>query len=279
MNEAKVALLVHGCDRYEFLFRGFEYFFAKYWDFNISCIYYFGTETKTADINGFQNIKSGKGEWSDRLRFLLKEKVPENYVLLFQEDMWLNKKVNPIFFQELFDITVKNKWKQVKLHSSGIYKTIPTPYFIEGFNISRLDNESSNYLMSHQVTLWENKFLQEQLYKNEHPWRNERRGTKRLKKLNPEIFHIDYFAENGNEAINNNRNPKERSEYQSISVNGVFNHNIKPYIEELSGANSGLNAYAKEIKFHYDNFLTHDGKAKPRKEDIFQKIKKKFRKS
>ena len=128
--------------------------------------------------------------------------------------------------------------------------------------------------MSHQVTLWKKDFLLQQLYKHEHPWRNERRGTKRLKKINPEIFHIDYFAENGNAAINTNTQPIMRSEYQSISINGLLNHNVQPYIKQLLEGDQEQRSYALELQHHYENHLTHDGKAKPRKEDLFQKFKK-----
>src|SRR4051812_14418350 len=193
ISKNKVAVLVHSCDRYEFLYKGFEYFFSRYWDFGISCNYYFATEEKKVKIDGFENIQSGKGQWADRLSILLK-KIPEDYVLYLQEDMWLNKKVNRNFFNQLFQLAGNRDWKQVKLHSSEVYKTIPTPIFIEGFNIAKIDNAASQYLMSHQITLWNKVFLGEQLKKDEHPWRNERRGTKRLKKLNPDIFHADYFA-------------------------------------------------------------------------------------
>lgn len=272
INKNQVALLVHACDRYEFLYKGFDTFFSKYWDFNIPCSYYFATEEKSVNINGFQNIQSGKGQWSDRLSVLL-DKIPEEYILYFQEDMWLGKNVNSIFFEQLFQITINNNWKQVKLHSSGVYNTEPTSLFIQGFNIAKLDNKASEYLMSHQVTLWNKKFLSEQLFKGEHPWRNERKGTKRLKKLNPEIFHADYFAEYGNREININNHPLGRSEYYSISVNGMLNNHIEAFIAILNKGNEEEKKYAGELLFHYQNQLTHDGKPKPRKEDVFKKIK------
>ena len=227
------ALLVHGCDRYELLFKGFEFFFNKYWDFNINCNLYFATEEKTVSINGFENIHSGKDEWADRLSLMLKETIAEKYVLYFQEDMWLTKKVNARFFSQLFELIITNNWQQIKLHSSDVYKTVATNTFIEGFNVAKLDNAKSDFLMSHQVTIWDKDFLISQLHKNEHPWRNERNGTKRLKKLNREIFQIDYFAENGKKETNENYNPILRSEYQTVSVNGILSNNIEPFINEL----------------------------------------------
>ncbi|MEJ7611222.1 MAG: hypothetical protein WKF88_08605 [Ferruginibacter sp.] len=187
--------------------------------------------------------------------------------------MWLNKKVNAQFFNQIIELTQKNNWQQVKLHSSGVYKTIPTDYFIEGFNIAKIDNANSDFLMSHQVTIWNKRFLIKQLKRKEHPWRNERKGTKRLKKANPKIIHIDYFSENENEEINKNNNPILRSEYHSISENGILNKNIEPYIKELKNDEKNHRHYAASLRYNYENSLTHDGKPKPRKIDIFKKIK------
>ena len=272
-SNKKIALIVHSCDRYEFLYKGFAYFFSRYWNFHIDCNYYFATEEKEVTVNGFENIRSGKGEWADRLSYLLREKITEKYVLYFQEDMWINKKINASFFNSLFELAEKNDWQLVKLHSSEVYKTIATELFIEGFNVAKLDNEKSDFLMSHQVSLWNKEFLLKQLHKGEHPWRNERKGTKRLKKSNPEIFQVDYFSENGNEEINRNINPVLRSEYQTISINGILNYNVEPYIKELREGKAGYDEYAAKLGYNYIHKLTHDGKPKPRKVDVFKRIK------
>ncbi|WP_231464120.1 MULTISPECIES: hypothetical protein [unclassified Pedobacter] len=271
-SKNNVALLVHACDRYEFLYKGFDYSFSKNWDFKIPCNYYFATEIKDAEVNGFTNIKSGKGEWADRLANLLKN-IDEDYVLYFQEDMWLSKPVNPKFFTELFKLATINNWKQVKLHSSDVYVTKETDNFIEGFNIAEVDNKASNFLMSHQITLWKKDFLLAQLHKREHPWRNERKGTKRLKKLNPLIQHIDYFAENGADEININKKPIKRSEYYAVSFNSTLNFNAVRFIEELKSGNKSEQDYAAELQNHYDNDLTHDGKPKAKKVDLFKRFK------
>lgn len=126
--------------------------------------------------------------------------------------------------------------------------------------------------MSHQVTIWEKEYLIQQLRKGEHPWRNERKGTKRLKALNPEIFHIDYFAENGTPAINKNDNPILRSEYQAASINGMLHGNVPPFVTELA-ASEHLKNYAATLQYNFENGITHDGKPKPRKVDIFKRIK------
>jgi len=267
-----VALLVHACDRYEFLYKGFDFTFSENWDFKIPCNYYFATEVKEATVTGFTNIKSGKGEWADRLVTLLNN-LDEEYILYFQEDMWLSKPVNPGFLSVLFEKAIQNNWQQVKLHSSDVYKTKETADFIEGFNIAELDNEASLFLMSHQITLWKKDFLLAQLHKKEHPWRNERKGTKRLKKLNPLILHADCFAENGAVAINNNKNPSNRSEYFAVSFNSTLNQNAPRFIERLNSGSPAQKEYATELQNHYNNNLTHDGRERPKKEDLFKKVK------
>lgn len=266
------ALLVHACDRYSFLYEGFSYFFERFWDFNIPCTYYFATEEIDADINGFTNIKSGKGEWSDRLVKLLKQ-IPEKHIIYFQEDMWLDKAVDASFFESLFQYIVKNNWQQVKLTSSDVYVTQPTAHVINGFTIAQLDNQASGYLMSHQVTIWDKDFLLAQLPKGEHPWRNERKGTKRLKKLNPEIFQVDYFSENGHPSINRNADNATPSRYFTVSQNSALNYRVLPFIDLLKNGSGQEQSYAQQLQQHYDQQLTHDGKPKPRKDDIFKKIK------
>ncbi|MGA9651282.1 hypothetical protein [Pedobacter sp.] len=274
MSKSKnnVALLVHACDRYEFLYKGFDFFFSRNWDFKIPCHYYFATEIKNAKVNGFTNIKSGKGEWADRLATLLRS-IDEEYVLYFQEDMWLSKPVDKSFFNQLFDFADQNACNQIKLHSSDVYTTKQTENFIDGFNITEIDNKASHFLMSHQVTLWKKDFLLAQLYKKEHPWRNERKGTKRLKTLNPLIQHVDYFSENGSLEINQNKKPIKRSEYFAVSFNSTLNHNALRFIEILKSGTKAEKDYAKDLQNHFENGLTHDGKPKPKKVDLFKKFK------
>ena len=160
----------------------------------------------------------------------------------------------------------------MKLTSSDVYKTRPTDFEVEGFTVALVDNQRSGYLMSHQVTIWERDFLLAQLLPGEHPWRNERKGTGRLKKLDPKIYQVDYFEENGQPPINNNTELKARSAYNTVSENSTLNARVLPYIQELKSI-PGQTDYAMLLQKHYDKQLTHDGKAKPRKTDPIKRIK------
>jgi hypothetical protein len=278
MNDTRnqVALIVHSCDRYQLLYTGFYHFFAKYWDFRIPCTCYFVTEEIDVSFEGFVNIKTGKGEWADRLKVALND-IPEKYVLYFQEDMWLTRKSNADFFSELFTWFCTNNKSLVKLHSADIYRTYSTDLYITGLNVARLNNAASKYLMSHQVSLWDKSFLIHQLRPNEHPWRNERRATKRFRAIDPEIYHIDYFAENGHTSINQNSDNSVRSGYACVSFNGTLNDRSLTFIQELKSCpNTELVKYGQLLEYHHQFGLTHDGLSKPRKDGIFKKIKNLF---
>ncbi|HYK45959.1 MAG TPA: hypothetical protein VEV83_12360, partial [Parafilimonas sp.] len=115
--------------------------------------------------------------------------------------------------------------------------------------------------------------LTSQLFKNERPWQNEQLASERLKRLKPEIIHIDYFAQNGNPEINKNVDPIGRSEYQGVSVNSTLYHNVRPFIAELMKGNEEQKKYARKLKRHYLLELTHDGGRRPQKETPWMNFK------
>lgn len=262
-NKTSFALLVHSCDRYELLYKGFEFFFNKFWDFSIPMKYYFATEEKDVIIKNFKTIKSGKGQWSDRLMYLLKEKIKEDYVLYFQEDMWLCKPISGSFFETLFNVVKNHNWKIVKLHDREDYVATAQKLKIAGFSSFLIDASRSKYLMSHQVTLWEKSTLIDQLNQNEHPWRNERNATKRLRKKNIPIVLVRYFFERS--CSKQCENFLLAGEYESVSVNGLLDNNSTIFIKELQQEER---EYSNLLLNHFTNRLTHDGLSRPRKEDI-----------
>ena len=77
--------------------------------------------------------------------------------------------------------------------------------------------------------------------------------------------------------INKNTDITRRSEYFTVSVNSTFGENVLK-IFDIFPSNAEYQTYLEKLKHHYEHQLTHDGKEKPRKEDIFQKIKKWFKK-
>lgn len=271
-----IALVVHACDRYELLFRGFSHYFQQNWAHETGLKCYFFTEEKSIDLPGFINLKTGRGEWSNRLKKAL-ELIEEPYVLYFQEDMWLNKKVSPAGIGALLSWALQHNIGQLKLNSSEVYVTKTIKETVSGFHIAQLDNERSGFLMSHQVTLWDKNVLIQQLLPGEHPWRNERLGSERLRRSNALIYQCDFFAENGKPCINTNPDPALRSEYHTVSVNATLSEEVLFYIDNmLVSDNAELVTYAKRLEHHYMQRITHDGREQPRRDGIFKKIKRLF---
>lgn len=269
-----IALIVHTCDRYKLLYPGFAHFFKKNWPYcEVPISYYFLTEEEDYTSNIFANIKTGKGEWSDRLLNGLKQ-IPEEYIIYFQEDMWLTKPVNADTLNKIMNLAVSDKINLFKLSSNSVYQTKAMGEYINGLAVAVLDNEKSEYLMSHQVSIWKKTFLMDQLKYKEHPWRNERKGTKRLKKLNPEIYHIDLFIENEQVPGNKNTDTSGVSQYYTVSQNAALNAYANLFISEMKLADDATTReYAQTLDHHLKNGITHDGQSKPRKQDLFKKIK------
>lgn len=268
----QTAILVFACDRYELLYKGFDVFFKKNWDHSKPIKIYFATENKDIELDGYSNIKSGDGEWTNRLKRILNQ-IEEEYIIFIQEDMWLNKKVHSGIIDEILTYTIKNDLKLVKLHSSPVYNTNELEINFSGFLLSKLIKEKSDFLMSHQISVWNKNFLHSQLKDDEHPWRNERRGSKRLKKDKEDIYQIDFISENGNSPNNKNHFQNSSGEYHTISANACLDPKAKWFIEELK---TDYPDYAKKLMHHLENNITHDGKPKPRKVDVFKKVKNKI---
>jgi len=270
----KIALIVHTCDRYKLLYPGFSYFFKKNWPYgDLPVSYYFLTEDIDYQSDIFTNIKTGKGEWSERLLNGLKQ-IPEAYILYFQEDMWLSKPVNADTVAKVIDFSINNQVNLVKLSSNSINQTKATGDYISDLSVGLLDNGKSEYLMSHQISVWKKSFLMDQLKYKEHPWRNERKGTKRLKKLDPQIYHIDLFSENDQPPTNQNTDIAAIGAYYTVSKNAQLRNYAHPFISEMKlDTDPSIREYALQLDHHLKNGLTHDGQGKPRKEDLFKKIK------
>lgn len=56
-------------------------------------------------------------------------------------------------------------------------------------------------------------------------------------------------------------------------MNGLLNSNIEPFLTELKCEDIKQQQYALKLEHNYKNGLTHDGKPKPRKVDIFKRTK------
>ena len=181
----KLAVVIHTCDKYDFCWEGWHYYFDKHWDYSLPWKIYFLNESKDFPIknNHIHQIKSGEGEWSDRLIKGI-NLLEENYIFYFQEDVFITKPINLRLFKKLFQLVIDNQINALRIltnNNQRFYKTNKSSLLKK--NLYKFDTFSS-YLVSHQPSIIHRDFLLKTLLPNESPWENEINGTKRLKNEN-----------------------------------------------------------------------------------------------
>lgn len=268
-NKKSVGLLVFSCDQYELLFEGFDFFFKKNWGQinDVEC--YFSTETLDLKIEGYKSLKSGTGEWTNRLKRTLSQ-IEEDYVIFFQEDMWLNEPVSAVTLQKVIDYALENQTKLIKLHSTDAYSTEETNTSFDGFHLAKLVKEKSNYLLSHQVSIWDKAYFSSLLEDDENPWKNEVKGSQRMQLKQEDIFQIDLLSFDGKLPNNNNELNATRGAYYGVSVKGYLHPEINRFIQELKPERK---KYAKQLNYHYKNDLKHNDQPKSLIYNVFMKVR------
>jgi hypothetical protein len=172
-----LSILIHTFNGYQFLWPGCLESWAKFPQ-KVPC--YFGTDTEfhgKHDFGQFKVLYSGAGEWSDRLVTLL-NKIETKYVLYAQEDHWPVK--TPPDLDKMMQKV--DKYGLLRLHLAENHRYYTT---FEHEN-TRFFDLKSKYLVSHQPSIWDRKFLMECVSYAETPWINEYEGTKRLN-IRPEL--------------------------------------------------------------------------------------------
>lgn len=167
-----LSLLVHTFNGYQHFWEGQAVSFEHHWP-HPEIEIHFGTDfvQEQHPWHVGEMIYSGSGEWSDRLRVLLKQ-IPTDYVLYFQEDHWLTKKPPDLAF--LMSEMVENDLLRLQI------SPIVHFYKLTGSGKILFFDPQSKYLVSHQPSIWKKKFLLDCLTEGETPWVNEYRGTLRL---------------------------------------------------------------------------------------------------
>lgn len=181
-----VAIIIHTCDKYEFLWEGWWYYFKKHWDFNISSQVIFCSEEKRPSFP-VALITTGAGQWGKRLHKIL-DSLPAKIDTVFymQEDFWLHRTLPAHVFQ--------SRYETFKSWDMNAYRccTNSKHFKFVGKYPPRYYAPDSPYLVTHQASFWKKDFFRSCVLPHEDPWQNEKRGTKRLIEAGGD--HNIYFA-------------------------------------------------------------------------------------
>ncbi len=226
-HNKKISVVVQTCDSYSHFWDGWYKMFNRFWDFDLGWQIYFCNEDADLPFNDdrIKQIKTGTSKkylgteerewlptfggpkqvdegWSDRLIHIL-ESVDTDYVLYFQEDQWPKYKIDKKLFEDLLSFSYSYDVGALKLHRINRFdnnERIKTDIFIKNKRLIQWKPETE-WLVSHQPTIWKRELLLDISIKGEGFRDNEYAGTERLRekyKNNfPKIYSYnhDWFYE------------------------------------------------------------------------------------
>lgn len=187
-----LSVVIHTCDKYNFLWDNWYYYFSKYWNFSIVPNVYFLNENIDISFNNIKQIKTGSGEWSDRLTTGLNQ-IPEDNIFYMQEDFWPTERIKENTFIQLFkyfiDLQMNCFSIQYNSLSSEKLGMVKTDFVIDDESIYKIPKHI-RYVLSHQPAIWNKNYFLSQLQFHETPWQNEKNGSIRISKSkeDPKIY-------------------------------------------------------------------------------------------
>ena len=210
----QICVLVQTCDAYSHFWNGWYKMFDRFWDFNLDWQIYFCNEEVDLPFNDerIKQIKTGKSKqylgtesrewlptfggpkqidegWSDRLLHMLKS-VDTKYILYFQEDQWPKFKIDKELFSDLASFCQSYDVSALKLHRINRLdqtQRLETDIYIKNKKLIQWGSESE-WLVSHQPTIWNREFLIDLTIKGEGFRDNEYAATERLKEKYKDNF-------------------------------------------------------------------------------------------
>lgn len=173
-------ILIHTCDAYAFCW---PYLFRGVRDHLKGRTIYFANEEVDIDQPNMIQLKTGPGEWSDRLRIAL-ERLDDDVIFYMQED---RIPVCSLPFARYYRDFVKHDMDCLRTCRGIKHYTFWDEEFIGVY--WRLWPTSA-YLVDHYPGFWRREYLLSCLEPGETPWQNEIRGSKRLKGTDCRIFLV-----------------------------------------------------------------------------------------
>lgn len=160
------AILILSCDKYSDLW---DPFFKQFWKYWPDCPYkvYLGSNETTYKNSKVVNVLSGKDiDWSHSYRNIL-DQIPENYLFVWLDDVFLISEINSDEFGKCFDYFKKNNGNHMAFLPN---KTIKERYY--------LLEKGMPYRVC-VLAFWKKTYLQNILINGENPWNFEIMGSYR----------------------------------------------------------------------------------------------------
>jgi hypothetical protein len=182
MKITEIPIVLHSMDSYYKFWNPWFYLFKLHCK-NHGPIIFLSEDRQPDFVNDVTHIKTGSGEWGERLLFAL-NKIDSELVFYMQEDFWCIKDYE--LTDEILEMFYHYNMDQ--LHIKENTPLISVKHIKN--NLYKLDR-NSDYTQNHQFGLWKKRKLIENVFPNENPWTNEIEGTKRLNQTNHNVYLLD----------------------------------------------------------------------------------------
>jgi hypothetical protein len=175
---SSVAVVVSSCDAFFDAWRPFVYFFRKHWSDCPFPVYLIVNRLKLRS-KIIQPIQVGADrDWASNMMAAL-ESIPQPYLLYFQEDYFLNGRVNNALMAQDIAYAVENDAASFCFYARSQLEPSFQP-LNERFGIVPADSDGRTRL---QVTLWKKEALRAILRPGESAWNMEARASERTTDL------------------------------------------------------------------------------------------------
>lgn len=192
MLRKKYTVMLLTCDKNADVLPYFFYFYKKYWPEFDDAIF-INIESKRDISSPFECVYPQKeynwdDPWSGRLFDCLKQ-ISTEYVLLIMDDFFLTDYVD----QNEIDrcLTIMDNNPDIACFNFAYSNS---PFDRKEFDRYVLVNKKAPFRMNLQTCLWRKNRLEKFIRKHENPWQFEIWGSRRIRRYNDRIYHLDLNA-------------------------------------------------------------------------------------
>jgi len=181
LQQPHIPIVLHTCDSYKRFWNPWFYYCKKFLQGPYK-IYFLCEEEEPEFHTDVICIKTGKGEWGERLLKGL-HAIPENYIYYMQEDFWPCKPMDLSTFPSLF---VNYGMDALRIDCNSYLYSLDS---VSAKNPLYKFRQGSQYLMTHQFSLWNKEFFMTNINPSHTPWSSELEQS-RIMAMKPHSIYL-----------------------------------------------------------------------------------------
>jgi hypothetical protein len=191
---------VQSGDRGQWLWKYWEHFHRKYWNYDCGIDIVFIGETVAPDWPGVRSVLSGPGRWGDTVRRTVAALDYENVIFTHEDYVFtgppnypkIDKIMAAMDAHSLDLVKICGNWSG---HMSAEWPMEPSDIDVGDSETLWKYHNNSMYLTSQQPSIWRRDFFVGTIDPDDTPWGHELTGTVRLSMREPQARIYSYRGE------------------------------------------------------------------------------------